>query len=135
MNQNPQLPDPPATPDDLDLDTSAEAAPPEADSEEPLQELYFEIRHDLQKRVDLYLRDRLPAYSRAMIQKLCRAGNITVNGHAAKSSTVIRAGDVVRATLPHAPPEEALPENIPLDIVYEDEHFLAVNKQPGLIVH
>jgi 23S rRNA pseudouridine1911/1915/1917 synthase len=133
MTENSALPPkdpPPAAPAD---DATPSAV--DTESEEVLQELHFEIRHDLQKRVDLYLRDRLPAYSRAMIQKLCHAGSVQVNGHVAKPSTVIRAGDVVHAILPHAPPEEAQPENIPLDIVYEDEHFIAVNKQAGLIVH
>src|SRR6478752_7523219 len=79
--------------------------------EEVLQELEFEIKHDLQKRVDLYLRDRLPDYSRAMLQKLVKTGVVMVNGKAAKSSTVLRSGDVVRVTLPRVAPEEALPED------------------------
>ena len=68
-------------------------------------------------------------------QQLIKDGQVIVNGRAAKKSTVLRSGDVVEVTLPHAPPEEALPENIPLSIVYEDEGFIAINKQPGLIVH
>ncbi len=107
----------------------------EIEEVEPLQELTFEIRHDLQKRVDLYLRDRLPDYSRAMLQKLVKSGIVIVNGRPAKSSTVLRSGDVLQVTLPHAAPTEALPENIPLDIIYEDDHFIAINKQAGLIVH
>ncbi|MCL2639673.1 MAG: RluA family pseudouridine synthase, partial [Phycisphaerales bacterium] len=100
-----------------------------------LQEVHFDIRHDLQKRVDLYLRDRLPDYSRAMLQKLVKQGVVIVNGRAAKSSTVLRAGDSVHVTLPRLAPREALPEDIPLEIVYEDDQFIAVNKQAGLIVH
>ncbi len=104
-------------------------------AEETVQEVRYEIRHDLQKRADLYLRDRLPDYSRNMLQKLIKAGGVKINGRAAKSSTVLRTGNVVEVTLPHAPPEEALPENIPLDIIYEDHDFIAINKQAGLIVH
>ena len=63
-----------------------------------LYERTFEIHHDLQKRVDLYLRDRLPAYSRAMLQKIIKADSVFVNGHVAKSSTLLRSGDVVRVT-------------------------------------
>ena len=100
-----------------------------------LQEFTFEIRHDLQKRVDLYLRDRLRDYSRAMLQKLVKSGVVFVNGRPAKSSTELRSGDVVKVTLPRVAPAEALPENIPLEILFEDEHFIALNKQAGLIVH
>ncbi len=58
-----------------------------------------------------------------------------VNGRAAKSSTELRSGDVVKVTLPHVAPREAVGEEIPLEIVHEDEQFIAVNKQAGLIVH
>jgi len=133
MPQNPAIPD-----DALSLPDPAPEkilTEGEAGDEEPLQHLTFDIRHDLQKRVDLYLRDRLPDWSRAMLQKLVKSGTVMVNGRPAKSSTVIRAGDVVEITLPKAAPEEALPENIPLDVVYEDDQFIALNKQSGLIVH
>lgn len=103
--------------------------------EEEVEQVRYEIRHDLQKRLDVYLRDRLPDYSRSMLQKLIKAGNALVNAKVGKNSTILRCGDVVEVTLPHAPPEEAQPEPIPLDIIYEDEGFLAVNKQAGLIVH
>ena len=103
--------------------------------EEDLEQVRYEIRHDLQKRLDVYLRDRLPDYSRSMLQKLIKAGHALVNTKVGKNSTLLRSGDVVEVTLPHAPPEEAKPEPIPLDIVYEDEGFIAVNKQAGLIVH
>ena len=125
MSQKPAN-EPPAADESTSVDEGAGEA---------LQELHFEIRHDLQKRVDLYLRDRLPDYSRAMLQKLVKSGAVIVNGRPAKSSTVIRAGDLVDVTLPRAAPQEALPENIPLDIIYEDENFIAINKQAGLIVH
>lgn len=106
-----------------------------AGDEEALQHLHFEIRHDLQKRVDLYLRDRLPEWSRAMIQKLVKSGAVLVNGKPAKSSTVLRSNDVLDATLPVWEPPESLPEDIPLDILFEDESFIAINKQANLIVH
>jgi 23S rRNA pseudouridine1911/1915/1917 synthase len=137
MNKPPAKPIPPPEEPDADDLTPvhpADQAPPE-EEEIALQELHFDIRHDLQKRVDLYLRDRLPDYSRAMLQKLVKAGSVMVNGRAAKSSTVLRSGDAVHITLPRLSPQEALPENIPLAIVYEDDQFIAVNKQAGLIVH
>ena len=99
------------------------------------QIMTFEIKHDLQKRVDLYLKDRLPDFSRAMLQKLVKSGAVIVNERPAKSSTTLRAGDVLRVTVPKLAPPESLPENIPLDIVHEDDQFIALNKQAGLIVH
>ncbi len=115
------------------LDATAETAL--LPDEDGTQHIRYEIRHDLQKRVDLYLRDRLPDYSRAMLQKLIKGGSVLINDRPAKSSTIIRANDVVEVALPRTAPEEALPENIPLEIIHEDEHFLTVNKQAGLIVH
>jgi 23S rRNA pseudouridine1911/1915/1917 synthase len=106
-----------------------------APQDQPLHHIRYEIRHDLQKRVDLYLRDRLPLWSRAMLQRLVKSGTVFVNGKAAKSSTVLRAGDVIEATLPVVSPQESLPEEIPLHIIYEDDGFIALNKQANLIVH
>jgi 23S rRNA pseudouridine1911/1915/1917 synthase len=100
-----------------------------------IEHLTFDVKHDLQKRVDLYLRDRLPDASRAMLQKLVKSGGVLVNNRPAKSSTLLRSGDTVNVTLPKLVPPESLPENIPLDIVHEDDQFIAVNKQAGLIVH
>ncbi len=119
----------------LSREPDAAVETPIPEDEDVLQELTFEIRHDLQKRVDLYLRDRLPDYSRAMLQRLVKAGVVMVNGRAAKSSTMLRSGDNVKVTLPTLAPEESLPEDIPLDVVHEDEDFIAINKQAGLIVH
>ncbi len=103
--------------------------------DEGLERLTFSIRHDLQKRLDLYLRDRLANHSRAMLQKLIRSGAIAVNDRPAKASTMLRSGDVVKVELPSAPTREALPENIPLKIVYEDDQFMAIDKQADLLVH
>lgn len=99
------------------------------------ERLTFTIRHDLQKRLDLYLRDRFAGHSRAMLQKLIKSGAVQVNGRAGKASTVLRDGDIVTAALPPAPVREALPEDIPLNIVYEDDQFIAIDKQADLLVH
>ncbi len=125
-----------ASPEDLPEGEDAVAA--SAGEEGPRlvgQVMTFEIKHDLQKRVDLYLKDRLPDFSRAMLQKLVKSGAVIVNERPAKSSTTLRAGDVLRVTVPKLAPPESLPENIPLDIVHEDDQFIALNKQAGLIVH
>jgi 23S rRNA pseudouridine1911/1915/1917 synthase len=128
-----QAPDELVTAGDIASNEEPEAAPPAPTAE--LQTVEFEIRHDLQKRVDLYLRDRLPDYSRAMLQKIVKSGNVIVNGRPAKSSTELRSGDTVKVTLPRLAPREALPENIPLEILHEDDCFIAINKQANLIVH
>ncbi|MGN6368337.1 MAG: RluA family pseudouridine synthase [Phycisphaerae bacterium] len=125
-----------ASPDDAE-DGDGEMSAAGAPSGPPVagQVVTYEIKHDLQKRVDLYLKDRLPDFSRAMLQKLVKSGAVIVNERPAKSSTTLRAGDVLRVTVPKLQPPESLPENIPLDIVHEDDQFIAINKQSGLIVH
>jgi 23S rRNA pseudouridine1911/1915/1917 synthase len=130
------LPEPPTVPPVVELDLEDAVPPPAAPAdEEVLEQMQFDIKHDLQKRVDLYLRDRLPDLSRAMLQKMVKAGGVTVNGRSAKSSTLLRSGDTVNVAIPKVVPLESLPENIPLDIIHEDDQFIAVNKQAGLIVH
>ena len=124
---------------DMDHQTTTPAQEADALDALPVDEardhIEFHIRHDLQKRLDLYLRDRLPHHSRSMLQKLIRAGAALVNNRPAKSSTLLRAGDIVQLDIPLAVDHHALPENIPLQVIYEDDHFLAVNKQADLLVH
>lgn len=116
-----------------ELETSETTALPESD--EGLESVTFHIRHDLQKRLDIYLRDRLSTHSRSMLQKLIKSGTVLVNGRPAKASTLLRSGDAVELKVPPAVEREILPENIPLDILYEDADFIAINKQTNLIVH
>ena len=101
-----------------------------------LRKVHFKIRRTLTgRRLDKYLQNRLPEYSRAAGQKLIRSGAVTVNGQPAKPSYHVRAGDEIDVTAPPVEKQELTPEPIPLDILYEDDHLLAVNKPPGLIVH
>jgi 23S rRNA pseudouridine1911/1915/1917 synthase len=87
------------------------------------------------RRIDSYLHGRIGRLSRTTVQQLIRDGRITVAGQRIKPSYRISPGDVIDMQIP--PPEvtEILPEPIPLDVVYEDEHVLAINKQADLIVH
>ena len=87
------------------------------------------------ERLDAFLRSQLPGVSRGAIQRLLAEGHIRVNGRPAKPSHHPKAGEVVSVTWPAAEPCGARPEVIPLDILYEDEDLLAVNKPPGLVVH
>ncbi len=95
----------------------------------------FLIRRDVRKRVDVYLLDRLKGISRNRIQKLIDLGGVKVNERLPKASTLILKGDVIDVILPAPAIRSIDPEPIPLHILYEDAHFIVVNKQAGLIVH
>lgn len=87
-------------------------------------------------RIDKYLQSRVENVSRNKIQNTARAGNILVNDIAVKSNYKVKPGDVVSVVMAHPPREiELLPENIPLDVVYEDDHIIVVNKEAGMVVH
>ncbi len=87
------------------------------------------------RRLDKYLHDRLPRMSRTLIARLIKQGEITVNGKPAKPSYEPGDGDVVEVLVPPPEPINVIPEEIPLDIIYEDEYMLALNKQIGIVVH
>ena len=94
------------------------------------------IEHSLpSERLDTYLRGRFPAVSRGAIQRLIEEGHIRVNGRTVKPTHTPRAGEQVEVHWPEARPAEAQPEAMPLDILYEDETLLVLNKPPGLVVH
>jgi len=87
-------------------------------------------------RIDKFLSDRLENTSRTRIQNAANAGNILVNNNAVKPNYKVKPGDIVQVVLPTPPREiELIPENIPLNIIYEDEDVLVVNKEPGMVVH
>lgn len=73
--------------------------------------------------------------SRSAAQELISKGDVTVNGKPSTKNYKLREGDRVETTLPPPEPIEALPQDIPVDIVYEDEHLLVVNKPQGMVVH
>ncbi len=104
------------------------------DDDKPVQ-VKFTLSHDLDKRLDRYLVDRVPFLSRTALQRLIEEDAVLVNGRVAKASTRLRLGDVVIATLPPPPSSEIPAEEIPLEILFEDDDIIVVNKQPGLIVH
>lgn len=87
------------------------------------------------ERLDTFLRRQFPAVSRGAIQRLIEQGCIRVNGRAVKSTHAPRAGEVVQIEWPEARPAETRPEDIPLDVLYEDEALLVLNKPAGLVVH
>ncbi len=90
---------------------------------------------DAGKRLDHHLHDRLPQFSRSRLQDWIRAGRVLVNGSAAKSSTVLHGGEEVQVDPAELVPLKAVAEDIPLEVLYEDESVIAVNKPAGMVVH
>jgi len=86
-------------------------------------------------RLDSYLRSKFPEVSRGAIQRLIEEGHIRVNGRTVKPTHTPRAGEQVDVEWPEPRPAEAQPEEMPLDILFEDEALLVLNKPPGLVVH
>jgi len=87
-------------------------------------------------RLDAYLAAKLPETSRARLQASIKGGLITVNGSKqSKASYIVKQGDVVLCSVLPPPPLEASPESIPLDIVFEDEHVIIVNKTADMVMH
>ena len=87
------------------------------------------------ERLDKYLVQVLPKISRSFIKQLVDSGKVTINGKAAKPSHQVSPGEVVEVSVPPPSYPKAEPEDIPIDILYEDEHLLIVNKPAGMIVH
>ena len=88
------------------------------------------------QRLDVYLAEKLPNATRAKVQRGIKDGHVTVNGAVqTKVSTPVVSGDRIACRLQRPPPIEARPEPIPLDVVYEDDDLLVVNKAAGMVVH
>lgn len=96
----------------------------------------FEVQMDQENtRLDKYLSMIYPDSSRASFQKLIKNGDVLVNGRVQKASYLIHAEDLVSVSIPEAASTAIVPEDIPLDILYEDEDLLIVNKPKGMVVH
>lgn len=87
------------------------------------------------ERVDKIMSSLSDSMSRSYIQKLIKEGNVQKNGKNVKPSTPVSEGDLLEMTIPAAIVPDIEPEDIPLDILYEDEHVLVVNKPKGMVVH
>ena len=99
------------------------------------ERMQWVMKKDSSLRLDKYVQGRLKGISRSQVQKLIELGAVTVNGKAVKPSQKLRGDDVVEVVVPPKPADDLLAEPIPLDILYEDEGFIAVNKQANVIVH
>lgn len=105
------------------------------------QELFEHYRIVVEKgqqllRIDKFLMNRTPNATRSKIQQSAENGSILVNGKPVKSNYKVKPFDVISVVLAHPPREiELIPENIPIDIAYEDDDLIIINKKPGLVVH
>lgn len=108
----------------------------DAPEEEETRRAIIEVRRKLPgRRLDKYLIAKFPRVSRMSIQRLIKQGDILVNGRPTKKSYEMEGGDVIEINFPPPPVYDVAPEPIPLDIVYEDDYLLALNKSAGIIVH
>lgn len=96
--------------------------------------LYIE-EHGVGERIDKFLSDMLSSYSRSHIQKLISENLVLVNNKNIKSNYKLSKGDILTVYIPFPTEYEILPENIPLDIVYEDDDVILINKPKGMVVH
>ena len=96
----------------------------------------LKVEHqDRNTRLDQWLSRSVPGHSRARWQQLIREGRVRVNGQEAKPNLTLRDGDTVDYTIPAPEPVELTPEDIPLDICFEDQSLVVLNKPAGLVVH
>ena len=87
------------------------------------------------ERIDTFLTRELPGFSRNQVQVMIREGEIRVNGLSVKTNHLIRPGETVTIRFPHPPAPGLTPEAIPLNIVYEDDYLIVINKPAGMVVH
>ena len=121
----------------LNLDDGSELleSPDDATGDEDVIHYRFRVSKNLTRRVDQYLTDRVSYLSRAAVQRLIDGDLVKVNSKIVKASYHPRSGDIVELVAPPKPVNELIPEPIPLEVVYEDEYFMAINKQAGIMVH
>ncbi|NBJ91437.1 RluA family pseudouridine synthase [Parablautia muri] len=101
-----------------------------------MNKFYFVITEDLEEeRLDKCLNLLMEDLSRSYLQKLLSSGNITVNGKQMKSSYRVKTDDQIQLILPPVSLPDITPENIPLEVLYEDKSVIVVNKPKGMVVH
>ena len=87
------------------------------------------------ERLDVFLAGHVQNATRSKVQQAIRAGAVLVNGREARASHQVAPGETIHVVLPKPPPQDAVPENIPLDILFEDSFLLVVNKPAGMVTH
>ena len=95
----------------------------------------IKVEEESKERIDKFISNSLEDLTRSAIKKLIESNNIYVNEKTVACSYKVRVGDVIKIVIPQSEPIEAVPENIPIDIAYEDDDLLVVNKKKGMVVH
>ncbi len=111
---------------------------PDDDADEQVTAGAFELvvdREHLGERLDRYVASRLPQLSRSHVQQLIERGDVTVDDEVRKQKFKVTPGEIVRVVVPETVSVGLEPEDIPLDVVYEDDNVLVINKPAGLVVH
>lgn len=99
------------------------------------KQVYFTEEEDAGIRIDKWLAENVQELTRSAIQKLCENGSITCNEKKLSKSYKLQGGETVSILFPDNKPLEVKPQNIPLNIIYEDSDLLVVNKEKGMVVH
>lgn len=100
-----------------------------------MENYLFEIQENQQMRLDKYLSEQFPEQTRSYLQKLIKEGQVLVNGKTVKSGYQLSKGDEVSVTIPEPKELDVEPQKMELDIVYEDEDVILINKPKGMVVH
>jgi len=95
----------------------------------------FVPQNQSRERLDQFLVKRLERITRSKLQKLIKDGQVTVNDEVVKPSQKVNPGELIKITFPPPTPYELSPENIPINIIYEDESLIVINKQAGIVMH
>ncbi|MBQ2692170.1 MAG: RluA family pseudouridine synthase [Clostridia bacterium] len=98
-------------------------------------EVFLVTAQEAGTRLDAFLADSMEEISRNRVQGLCQSGNIRVNGKEAKKNQKLKEGDRIEVEVPEPAVTELVPQDIPLDIIYEDDSVLVINKPKGMVVH
>lgn len=101
-----------------------------------METIHFTVSaEDNSLRIDKYLSDNMGEMSRSYLQKLLKSEDVKVNDKTVKANYKVASGDVISVTVPEPEEVNIQPEDIPLDILYEDEDLIVVNKPKGMVVH
>ena len=92
-------------------------------------------KNEAHVRLDRFLANNLPGYSRSRLQQLIRTGFVTLNGRATRARYLVHTGDKIELTEPPLEKIDNQPEPIPLEILFEDKDIIVINKPPGLVVN
>lgn len=100
-----------------------------------MEQYLFEIQENQQMRLDKYLAEQFPEQTRSYLQKLIKDGEVLVNGKSVKTGYQLSKGDEVSVNIPEPKELDVEPQKMDLDIVYEDEDVILINKPKGMVVH